>query len=129
MCTFLQPETVEVQPSSDALSRQIISAGAEIPVDSVEESATMGSLTKGDREHKLSPKANSNAKSITEGLALIDKQISDKKLQDADQLLEEEDKYGNCDYCDKEILVNPFNVSNRGKYLCDDCYSSTGGKE
>jgi hypothetical protein len=120
---------IEVQPSSNILTRQILSSDARTPFTPVETSYSMGRLTEDGSLQGLCPKANAKAKSITEGLAKIDEQISDPKLQDADQFLEEEDKYGHCGFCDKEILVNPFNVSEGGMYFCDDCYSSTGGKE
>ena len=85
---------------------------------------------------KLDPaklaKTDINAKSISNGLEWVEKRISDTKHMDADQIVEkdeEEEKYGHCDYCDKEILIDTFYKSDRGTYLCHDCYSSTWRKE
>jgi 5-methylcytosine-specific restriction endonuclease McrA len=103
--TFPRPTVIAVHPSADASFRQ--SSGQEAQEE----------------------RANCNAKSISGGLAWIDKRISDMKFQDAVRRCTEEDIYGNCDYCDKEILLNPSQMSVRGKYLCDDCFNTTGGKE
>jgi hypothetical protein len=74
-------------------------------------------------------KACPHAKSITDGLAWIEKSIAETKFQDLARRCTEEDIYCNCDYCDKEILANPFQMSVKGRFLCDECYSTTGGKE
>jgi len=129
MRTFLRPEAIEVQPSSDVLSRQILSEGARTHVTPIEKSGAVRRPAEEGEEQELCPKANAKARSITGGLARIDEQKCGMKLQDADQLLDEEDQYGHCDFCDKEILIDPSSVSDRGRYLCNECYCSTGGKE
>jgi hypothetical protein len=116
--TLPSPEVVEVQPSSDGLSRYI-----SVPLLGLDQEQTRTG------QSSSRAKANAYTKSITEGLAWVDKQIPDMKFLDAVRRCAEEDIYGNCDYCDKEILLNPFQISVSGKYLCDDCYSTTGGKE
>jgi hypothetical protein len=103
--TFSRPAVIAVHPSSDASFH----------------------YSSGQEAQETRP--NSNAKSISGGLAWIDKRIADMRFQDGTRRSTEEDIYSNCDYCDKEILVNPAYMSARGKYLCDDCYSTTGGKE
>jgi len=126
--TFVPPEVIEVQPSTDLLSRQILMAAARTSLTPIEKSGATRQLTEVGEEQEIGPKANAKAKSISEGLARIDEPISDMKLQHSDQLLEKEDQYGHCGFCDREILLSPFNVSESGMHLCDDCYSSTGVK-
>jgi len=124
-----QPDAIEVHPSSDALTREILSADARPPGYLGRNAGSNGPVDRKRRGQKLYSRPMPNAKSITEGLARIDEQVADTKLQDADQLLGEEDQYGHCDFCDKEILVDPFYVSDKGRHLCDECYISTGGRE
>ena len=105
--TFSRPTVIQVHPSVDA------------------------SLRYGSGQEAQWTRANCDAKSISGGLAWIDKRIAEIKSQDAVRRCAEteEDIYSNCDYCDREILINPVNVTVRGKYLCDECYSATGGRE
>jgi hypothetical protein len=118
---FPLPGVIEVHPSSNVLIRTF----NESPITS--QSALKHDLAPNKNVQSEMP--NSSSKSITDGLELIDKSIANINLQVADLFFEEEDKFGHCDYCDKEILIDPFYVSDRGTYLCDECYSSTGGNE
>jgi 5-methylcytosine-specific restriction endonuclease McrA len=102
---FEPPAAIEVHPPSEALFR-----------------------SSQFREPQVA-KENAHARSISDGLAWVDDRISDLKFQDAMRRCAEEDIYDNCDYCDREILLNPFHMNVRGKYLCDECYGATGGKE
>jgi RNA polymerase-binding transcription factor DksA len=72
---------------------------------------------------------NANSKSIQDGLALIDEQISAIGRKESNQRFIDEDIYGNCAFCDKEILIDPFCISKRGQFLCDACYTSLGRDE
>jgi 5-methylcytosine-specific restriction endonuclease McrA len=108
---LLQPTAaVEIQPSPDLISRHL----KEPHLVSDQQ------LTKA-AERPSEVKADSNAKTITEGLGWIDKRVSDMKFQDVVRRCTEEDIYCNCDYCDKEVLANPLQMSARGKFLCDEC--------
>jgi hypothetical protein len=110
---FVPPKSVEVHLSSDGLERHLPKPGNKLASNTPTVRTVPGT----------------NAKSITEGLAWIDKHIADMKVQEAIQRCAEEDIYGHCDYCDKEILLNPTHMTVRRKFLCDDCYKTTKGEE
>lgn len=114
---FLRPGSIEVHPAHEAW----LDRAAEPTFNSSKEPV---------KSHKAQvAMANPRAKSIANGLAWIDSRIAETKFQDLVRRCAEEDIYCNCDYCDKEILANPFQMSVKGKFLCDECYVATGGKE
>jgi len=118
---FPLPGVIEVHPSSEVLLRTFSESSKN------SQSVLKHDLAQNQEVQRKKP--NSGGNSITEGLAWIDNRIAETKFQDMERRCIDEDVYCNCDYCDSEIVANPFQMSVSGKFLCDECYRTTGGKE
>ncbi len=116
--TLRSPIEFEVQPSPEHMQKYIL-----------------GSVANDDSRQIINTNSNpeikssSDTRSIRNGLALIDERLSEIARKESIQHYIDEDIYGNCDFCDAEILINPYLISERGKFLCDDCYSTGGRKD
>jgi 5-methylcytosine-specific restriction endonuclease McrA len=116
---LLKPTAVvEVQPSPDLISQHLKEPHLVFDHPPAETAQRPSEVM-----------TDSKAKTITEGLEWIDKRVSEMKFQNVVRRCTDEDIYCNCDYCDTEILANPFQMSAKGKFLCDEYYRTTGGKE